>query len=184
MLPDTSRERVDVIAPHPTSAPATRRTLRRVMAVILCSAAAPAAAQQAFDGPDILVIGERDRLGVRAERVLTAADIASYGASNVGELLDEIRRERGQAGDAPAFLINGRRVSGLGDIESYPVEALDRIQVLPAGSGIAFGASASQRLYNIVLKPQARTVAGRASTATATDGGANSRSGELSFTDI
>ncbi|HVM38214.1 MAG TPA: hypothetical protein VM265_07500, partial [Sphingomicrobium sp.] len=47
-----------------------------------------------------------------------------------------------------------------------------------------FGASASQRLYNIVLKPQARTVAGRASTATATDGGANSRSGELSFTDI
>ena len=93
---------------------------------------------------------------------MQAADIATYGLNNVGELLDELMRARGRNDEAPVYLINGRLVSGIGDIDSYPVEAVERVEILPAGAGLIVGASGARSVINIILKKQVRTGVGLA----------------------
>ena len=57
---------------------------------------------------------------------------------------------------AITILVNGQRVPGLGDIDTFPAEAVERLDLLPRESGARVGAPAGRRVYNIVLKPQHR----------------------------
>lgn len=145
----------------------------------------PAMAQAQAPADDtIVVIATRPIFDVAPERSLDEGDVETYGLSSVGEVLDEIAAESGDTREDPVFLVNGKRVSGLGDVEDLPAEAISKVEVLPVGSGIKVGASSSQRVYNISLKRELDTVAARASVRVATRGSWSSRRGDVGYTHI
>ena len=154
----------------------------RAAAVLLASAATPALAQA--DADPIIVTGQRLVFGVVPERTLDEDYISGYGLGTIGELLEEITAENGDTTDEPVILVNGEPIAGLGEIDEYPPEAIEEVQVLPRGSGARVGASPERRVYNIVLKRSADIVAARAGLRVATEGGFSSRRGDVSYTNI
>lgn len=132
----------------------------------------------------IIVIGGRTIIAALAQfAVETNYDedaVGAYGASTVGEVLDEIRRENGD--EDPAFLVNGRPVSSPEDIAALPAEAVSRIEVLPRGSATKVGGQPGQRAYNVVLRPSVRSATLSASHEEATEGGWDNNRGEAIFT--
>jgi iron complex outermembrane recepter protein len=156
---------------------------RLVSAALLLASAAPVAAQTPVPGEtEILVIGERLPL-VHPQRSIAGRDLLAYGAGSVGELLDEIVAESGAKRGA-TFLVDGRRVPGLGEIDSYPAEAVERIEVLPQGEGARVGAAPGTRVFNVVLKPETRLAVGTTRLRTATDGGSSGGTADLSLARI
>jgi hypothetical protein len=152
-------------------------------AVLLASAASPAFAQA--DADPIVVTGQRVYpFGITPERMLDEDYISGYGLGTVGELLEEITTENGDSGEEPVILVNGEPVAGLGEIEDYPPEAVEEVQILPRGSGTRVGASPDRRVYNIVLKRSSDIVAARAGYRVATEGGFTAGRGDLSYTNI
>ena len=160
-------------------------TFRSHLLLVLCATSVSAHAQQsAASGNEIVVTGQRGILGVPADRVISEDEVAAYGLSSINELLDEIASERGNGRDETVYLIDGQRVIGLGDIGTYPTEAINSIEVLPRGAAARLGGSPSQLVVNISLKPQLRSFVGRSSIAFATDGGFSAQNGEIGVTDI
>ncbi len=107
---------------------------------------------------------------IKPELQLGPADIQTYGVSSVTELLSELapetRSDRGRGGGAPVVLLNGRRISGLGEIQNIPTEAILRVDILPEEAALKYGYTADQRVVNIVLRRRFRAV-----TASAAGGG-------------
>lgn len=165
--------------------PWTSQAFKAQTFFILSVAAAPATAQQSTDTVrDIVVSGQRSVTGIPADRIVTEDEVLTYGLSSVEELLDEIARECGNGREEIVYLIDGKRVTGLGDISTYPTEAISSIEILPRGAAAQLGGSPNQQVVNISLKPQLRSVVGRVAIAFATDGGFTSQNGEVSITDI
>lgn len=132
----------------------------------------------------IVVIGERwivsQLADVEPEQVYDEDRIASYGASTVGELVDQIRDENGD--DQPALLVNGQPVGDIGDISDFPVEAIRKVESLPRGSAARVGGASSQRTYNIVLRPSVKSMTLTGSREMATEGDWSLNRGEALFT--
>ena len=89
---------------------------------------------------------------------LSEADIASYGASSVQELLEAISSQttssRGRGSGRPIVLINGQRTSGFREIRDLPPEAIRTVQVFPEELALRYGYSADERVVNFILKDQ------------------------------
>ncbi len=150
--------------PHGGSA----RVTRAVLGSLLLSTAATPVWAQTVDPMDtqIVVIGERP-MSLPSQRTIEGDDLDAYGAATIGELVEEVSAQGGE--NSPVtILVNGRRVTGMADIESYPAEAIERVEILPREGGTAVGAPPGQRVFNIVLKPETRvgTIRGRARAAT------------------
>ncbi|MDD3797573.1 MAG: TonB-dependent receptor [Novosphingobium sp.] len=138
--------------------------------------AAPALAQSAAAGTgaetpeEIVVIAGRYRGSVDAPQPpvleLDEADIASYGAGSLEELLDAISPQvssgRGRGGGHPVILVNGQRVSSFRELRNYPPEAIRKVEVLPEEVALRFGYPADQRVVNFILKDKfsSRKIAG------------------------
>lgn len=135
----------------------------RIAAVAVMLSAAAALGQDAGEGSlpgsEILVLGDRTMIealrGIAPEREYGERDVGEYGASTVGEFLDEVRGELGD--DEVIFLVDGEPVTGIDDIADFPAEAVERLEVLPAGSGQRIGREPNRRVYNVVLKNQLRS---------------------------
>ena len=152
-------------------------------AALLASAATPAFAQANAD--PIIVTGQRVYpFGIAPERTLDEDYISGYGLGTIGELLEEITTENGDTAEPPVILVNGEPVAGLGEIDDYPPEAVEEVQILPRGSGTRVGASPDRRVYNIVLKRSADIFATRAGLRVATEGGFSAKRGDVSYTNI
>ncbi len=187
---------------HVVGAASRRRLLGSVsLAVSLCTGlslpswAAPAPALQgpqtetgdADDEPEIVVRGQRLPGAVvgdiPAELQYSPADIRAYGVSSISDLLNElapeIRSDRGRGGEAPAVLLNGRRISSFSEIRDIPTEAILRVDILPEEVALKYGYSADQRVVNIVLRRRFRAITGQADGSTSTKGGAESGTGDL-----
>lgn len=118
--------------------------------------------EQAAEDTTIVVTAPRIQGSVETDLpldlVLDENAIESYGASNLTDLLaalgtqTQTTRGRGQGGGAPVVLVNGRRVSGFGEVRDVPPEALKRVEVLPEDVALRFGFSADQRVVNFILK--------------------------------
>lgn len=161
--------------------------VRYIAGTLLVNTGAAAGAQDRSTeatGEPITVIGVREVLGVPAERSLNEADIGAYGLGTIGELLDEVTAETGESRDEPVFLVNGERVADLQDIEDFPTEALEQIDVLPRGAGTKVGASSTRRVYNIVLKRNLDMAAVRGAVRAATEGGWSGQRGDVSYTRV
>lgn len=144
------------------TAPAFRLPFLFLAAVSLPSLAAAQQAEQ-------VIIVTAPRSLPPPVRQLGREEIEGYGAGSIGELLGEVIAEEGE--DAPVVLINGRRTSGLDELSDYPPEALDRLEVLPAGSGPSLGASPTRKVVNLVLARRFDGQIGRTALRTATEGG-------------
>ncbi|USQ97927.1 TonB-dependent receptor [Caulobacter sp. RL271] len=95
------------------------------------------------------------------EETFSAADVRSFGVSSIDDLLTELTPQTtsGLGGD-PVVLLNGRRISGQGEIRDIPTEAIQRVEILPEEVALKYGYSADQKVVNIVLRQRfrARTV--------------------------
>ena len=109
---------------------------------------------------DIVVIGNILRGAVQAPQppvaVLNEEDIASYGASSLADLIQQLSTEtgsgRGRGSGRPVFLVNGLRVSSFREMFSYPPEAIKQVQILPEEVAQKYGFPPDQRVINFILK--------------------------------
>jgi hypothetical protein len=156
------------------------------------SKAAPPPEAPADDEPDIVVKGARLPGAVvgdiPAELQYSPADIRAYGVSSVSDLLNElapeIRSDRGRGGEAPAVLLNGKRISSFSEIRDIPTEAILRVDILPEEVALKYGFSADQRVVNIVLRRRFRALTGEGGGSTTTDGGAENGTASLDLLHI
>lgn len=133
------------------------------------------------DGYNSIVIsGIRKRGAVRGnalpEIVFNYGDLQAYGASNVGELLDRLApRSTGSIGSgSTAILINGKRAINLADLSSYPADAIERVEVLPEATAVAYGFPGNQKLINVITFERYRSIALESELDLATRGGGTS----------
>lgn len=143
------------------------------------------------DAEEIIVTGQRMRGAVDgdipAEIVLDRRDIRATGAGSIAELLEAISpqtrsgRGRGGGADRPVVLLNGRRISGFGEIRDLPPEAIERVDVLPEEVSLRYGYRADQRVVNIVLRRRFRAVTGEIEGGFATAGGRGSYEADVNY---
>jgi len=113
---------------------------------------------------------------IEPEIELNEAEIQSFGAGSIGELLTMLTPQttstRGRdASSGPVLLINGRRISGFQEIQGIPPEAIEKFQVLPEEVALSYGYKADQRVVNIILKKNYNAVQTQTALTVATDGG-------------
>lgn len=144
------------------------------------------------DGETIVVTAERLRGAIQTDvppvATLDAADVASYGASSLAELLEQIAPQTGSArgrGDgAPVVLLNGQRVSGFRAIRDLPPEAIQKVEVFPEELALKFGFRPDQRVINIILVDNYQSIAVEADNGLSTQGGYRNTEFEGTFTKL
>lgn len=127
-------------------------------------------------GQPIIVVGQRqpDPLlnGVQPIDQLDSGDIAGFAVNSINELLATLGPQLAAGGDsAPLVLLNGRRISDLGEVTGLPTESIRRVDVLPAAVALRFGGNASQKVVNFVLRSQFRATSANVDGGLATEGG-------------
>lgn len=87
---------------------------------------------------------------------LDEADISSYGASSLADLIAAVGPQtgsgRGRGEGRPVILFNGQRISNFREMRNIPPEAIRRMEVLPEEVALRFGYQATQRVINFILK--------------------------------
>ena len=159
--------------------------------------AAPAVAQVTdtdtdYADDEIVVTAERPRGAVVTEIPpvieLSEADIASYGASSVSDLLDALSSQtssgRGRGSGRPVVLINGQRTSGFREIRDLPPEAIRTVQVFPEELALRYGYRPDQRVINFILKDNYTGVSASAEYGVPTQGGQGRSEVETNITKI
>ena len=108
---------------------------------------------------------------LEVEQVYDPDRVSSYGVTSIGELLDAITFENGDA--EPQILVNGQVVRNVSNISDLPVEAVARVEQLPRGAATRVGGAPGQRAYNVVLRSQVKSLTATSVYQTATEGGWN-----------
>lgn len=92
-------------------------------------------------------------------QVIGGYELRTYGAGSLAELLaaiaPQVASARGGTG-RPLLLLNARRVGDFSEIRDLPPEAIRRIEIFPVEAGLRYGATAGQRVVNIILNPRYR----------------------------
>ena len=86
---------------------------------------------------------------------LDETQIASYGASNVSDLIDALSAQTGSGrgrGGHPVILVNGMRISSFRELRNYPPEAIAKVEVFPEEVALRYGYPPDQRVVNLILK--------------------------------
>ncbi len=152
-----------------------------MMVVVPVAARAADAKAPAAEALETVVISSRREVGgvigdVAPDVRLNAAQIASYGAGSVAELLQalgpQIQSSRGDG--PPVVLINGARVSGFAEVRDLPPEAIMRLDVFPEELSVKYGYRADQRVINFVLRPRFRAINAELGERVTTAGGRRS----------
>lgn len=144
------------------------------------------------DGDTIVVTAERLRGAIQTDvppvATLDAADVASYGASSLAELLEQIAPQtgsaRGRGGGGPVVLLNGQRVSGFRAIRDLPPEAIQKVEVFPEELALKFGFRPDQRVINIILVDNYQSIAAEVENGLATQGGYGTTEFEGTYTKL
>ena len=140
----------------------------------------------------VVVTAQRSRNSVAGtavpETTLATADIQALGASNVAEILSSLGARvgsgRGRGGGQPVVLLNGRRVSGFGELRNLPSEAILRVEVFPEETALQYGFSAEQRVVNFILREQFRAITVEGSLGLSANGDRSEDSPEFNFVNI
>lgn len=143
----------------------------------------PLATVDPDSGPDpeqseIVVTARRwGQAEIAAETELDEDEIGAYGADNIGELIDAMAALIDGSGDAPAVLVNGKRIASPAEITGYPAEALNGVAILPPEAAAHYGYPSGQRVVNLELKKEYASWDASAGVTVPTAGGR--RSGQL-----
>ncbi len=115
------------------------------------------------------------------EETFNAADVRAFGVSSIEDLLSELTPQTtsGLGGD-PVLLLNGRRISGMGEIRDIPTEAIQRVEILPEEVALKYGYSADQKVVNIVLRQRFRAQTVEGLVGAPTEGGQTSEQANYS----
>jgi iron complex outermembrane recepter protein len=130
------------------------------------AAAEPAAAEPSepsivpLERGQILVIATRIKGQVDAAQApvltLNEAEIASYGASSLTDLLAALAPQtgsgRGRGGGQPVILLNGQRIANFRELRNFSPEAIKKVEVLPEEVALRYGFPPDQRVINFILK--------------------------------
>ena len=144
------------------------------------------------DGETIVVRAERLRGSIQTDvppvAELSAQDVASYGASSLAELLQQIAPQtgsaRGRGGDGPVVLLNGQRVSGFRAIRDIPPEAIAKVEVFPEELALKYGFRPDQRVINFILVDNYQSLAAEVDNGLSTQGGYGTTEFEGTFTKL
>ncbi len=136
----------------------------------------------ADDVQEIVVTGTRVRGGVLGdippEISLDRRQIRGYGASNLADLLAALAPQtqsgRGRGEGGPVVLLDGRRISGFGEIRDIPPEAIERVDILAEEVALKYGYRADQRVVNFVLRRRFRALTAEIAGGAPTAGGRTS----------
>ncbi|WP_093144033.1 TonB-dependent receptor [Pseudoxanthomonas sp. GM95] len=109
-----------------------------------------------------------------------ASGAAAGGPSNQNVTGGSGLNLRGLGPDASLTLLNGRRMAYGGfsqavDISAIPVEAVDRLEIVPDGASAVYGSDAVGGVANVILKPDFDGVTVGARYGGATSGGLTTR---------
>lgn len=145
-----------------------------------------------YSGEEIVVIGADMRGAVITEVPpvieLSEADISSFGASSVEDLLGAISSQtsssRGRGSGRPIVLINGQRTSGFREIRDLPPEAIKTVQVFPEELALQYGYRPDQRVINFILKDNFTGFSGELEYGVPTRGGQGRSEVETTITRI
>ena len=74
-------------------------------------------------------------------------------ADVIAQLAPQTGGTQGRPGGGSVVLLNGRRISSIGEVRNLPPEAVARVEVLPEEAAIRFGYAAHQKVINVVLLP-------------------------------
>lgn len=106
--------------------------------------------------------------------VLRARDLHATGATNLNDLLAAIAPEIGTAADSsasrPIVLLNGRRISSFRELRDLPMEAIDRVDILPEEVALKYGYRLDQKVINVVLKNGFKSTVGQIAGTAASRG--------------
>ena len=123
---------------------------------------------------------------IEPELTLNARDIRAIGASNLGELLQElspltgsIQGRDGEGG--PVVLLGGRRISGFREIRDLPPEAVIRIDILPEEVALKYGYRADQKVVNFVLRRRFQAITAEVDTLHAIAGGRQGYEADVNY---
>lgn len=144
--------------------------------------ATEARAQQAIptqEGDPIIVVGQRNSAGLRADSEIDENGIASYGVDTVGELLDAIGSEIDAGGEGPVILINGLPASGIDEVADLPAEAASKVQLLSRDAAATLGQRPTRRVVNVVIRPDHRQLTLGSTGRVATAGGGGRAEGSV-----
>lgn len=152
----------------------------------------PADTEPDDDGETIVVRAERLRGSIQTDvppvTELNAQDVASYGASSLAELLQQIAPQtgsaRGRGGDGPVVLLNGQRVSGFRAIRDIPPEAIAKVEVFPEELALKYGFRPDQRVINFILVDNYQSLAAEIDNGLSTQGGYGTTEFEGTFTKL
>ncbi len=141
---------------------------------------------------EIVVIAERPRGGVATDTppiaVISAKDIASYGASSITDLVAAIAPQtgsgRGRGGGQPVVLLNGQRISGFRELRDLPPEAIKQVQVFPEEVALQYGYRPDQRVINFILQDNFASVSSEIEVGMPESGGYSSQEFETTLTNI
>ena len=142
------------------------------------------------EGETIVVTGQRQRGAVIGdippEVQFDRREIRALGAGSLSELLDAIAPQtssgRGRdSGGRPVTLLNGRRISGFGEIRNIPPEAIERIDVMPEEVALKYGYRADQKVVNFVTRRRFEAYTTELEAGIATAGGRESYGAELNY---
>ncbi|WP_267396741.1 MULTISPECIES: TonB-dependent receptor [unclassified Sphingomonas] len=144
--------------------------------------------QLAGDG-DIVVVGRRvpgSAIGdVEPIAVLDQDAIRSIGATSLKALIERLKPlTTSTDGSEPVYLLNGRRVSGLSELDNLPPEAIERTEVLPESEASRFGFPPTVRVSNFITKKHFRAVTVQQVAGTTTEGGGGTDYVEVNSTRI
>ena len=119
---------------------------------------------------------------------LNEADIAAYGAGSISELIQALAPATGggsgRGGGFPVILVNGVRISSFRELQSYPPEAIDKVEVLAAESAQQFGYGPDERVVNIILKRNYASREIEVEYGQPWDGGYSTQEAELTYLQI
>ncbi|MCW4462474.1 TonB-dependent receptor [Sphingomonas sp. BT-65] len=140
-----------------------------------------------IEGEEVVVTGQlRGAVpgDVKPEVILNPADIRAYGASNVGELIEQLAPQlgsgAGRGGEQPVILLSGRR-SSLNEVRQLPPEAIERMDILPEEAALRYGYGATQKVINFVLRRRFQAITAEIQGETPTAGGNSGVDAEMSI---
>ena len=112
--------------------------------------------------------------------------LSAMAVNDLGELLEQLAPEldggRGRATSSRVILLNGQRIANFREIRRYPAEAIARVDIYPEDVALQYGFRADQKVVNIVLKSQFRSLTTRF-TSTGYGENENGQGGEVAEAD-